>query len=53
MHADRIIVLDDGCVAGIGTHGQLLKGCEAYQEIYYSQFERPADQQSGKASMEH
>lgn len=40
MHADRIIVLDDGCIAGIGTHEQLLEGCEIYQEIYYSQFEK-------------
>ena len=41
-HADRIIVLDDGEVAGIGTHEQLLEGCAAYQEIYYSQFEKNA-----------
>ncbi len=40
MHADRIIVLDDGVVAGIGTHEQLLESCETYQEIYYSQFEK-------------
>ena len=37
-HADQIIVLDDGEVAGIGTHEQLLDSCEVYQEIYYSQF---------------
>ena len=41
-HADQIIVLDDGEVAGIGTHEQLLEGCAAYQEIYYSQFEKNA-----------
>ena len=40
MHADTIIVLDDGNVAGMGTHEELLKTCEVYQEIYYSQFER-------------
>ena len=40
MHADTIIVLDDGDVAGMGTHEELLKNCEVYQEIYYSQFER-------------
>lgn len=40
MHADRIIVLDDGNVVGIGTHQQLLESCEIYQEIYYSQFEK-------------
>lgn len=39
MHADKIIVLDDGTVAGIGTHEQLLESCEIYQEIYYSQFD--------------
>lgn len=37
-HADRIIVLDDGDVAGIGTHEELLADCEVYQEIYYSQY---------------
>lgn len=40
MHADKIIVLDDGCIAQIGTHKELLESCEIYQEIYYSQFER-------------
>ena len=40
MHADQIIVLDDGCVAAIGGHEQLLEDCEIYQEFYYSQFER-------------
>lgn len=38
MHADRIIVLDDGEVAGIGTHEELLESCEVYKEIYDSQF---------------
>lgn len=37
-HADKIIVLDDGQVCGIGTHDELLKNCEVYQEIYQSQF---------------
>lgn len=37
-HADQIIVLDDGQMAGIGTHEELLKNCEVYQEIYYSQY---------------
>lgn len=38
MHADKIIVLDDGIVTGIGTHKELLASCEVYQEIYHSQF---------------
>ena len=38
MHADQIIVMDDGTVAGIGTHEELLQSCEVYQEIYYSQY---------------
>ena len=33
-----IIVLDDGEIAGIGTHEELLSGCTVYQEIYYSQY---------------
>jgi ABC-type multidrug transport system fused ATPase/permease subunit len=37
MSADKIIVLDDGEIAGIGTHQQLLDSCEVYSEIYYSQ----------------
>ena len=39
-HADQIIVLDDGMVAGIGTHQELLENCPVYQEIHYSQFDR-------------
>lgn len=37
-HSDQIVVLDDGEVAGIGTHDELLEKCSVYQEIYYSQF---------------
>ena len=37
-HADKIIVLDDGEIAGMGTHEELLKDCTVYQEIYYSQY---------------
>jgi len=40
MQADKIIVLDDGEVAGLGTHEELLASCEVYQEIYYSQYEK-------------
>ena len=36
--ADQILVLDDGCLVGKGTHEELLESCEVYQEIYYSQF---------------
>lgn len=42
MHADMIIVLDDGEVVGTGTHDGLLKDCKVYQEIYYSQFKQEA-----------
>lgn len=38
QYADQIIVLDDGEMADIGTHDELLKRCEVYQEIYYSQY---------------
>ena len=40
MHADKIIVLDQGKMAGIGTHEELLKSCEVYQEIAHSQLSR-------------
>ena len=42
-HADKIIVLDDGEMAGIGTHDELLANCDVYREIYFSQYpeERP------------
>ena len=40
MDADQIIVLDDGKIEGIGTHEQLLSGCEVYREIYESQFKK-------------
>lgn len=42
MHADMIIVLDDGEVVGMGTHDELLNSCKVYQEIYYSQFKQEA-----------
>jgi ATP-binding cassette subfamily B protein len=40
LHADQIVVLDGGNVAGIGTHAELMKTCETYQEIVYSQLSR-------------
>lgn len=38
MHADKIIVLDDGQMVGMGTQEELLENCEVYKEIYNSQF---------------
>ena len=40
MHADKIIVLDQGRMAGIGTHDELMKSCRVYQEIAHSQLSR-------------
>ena len=41
-HADKIIVLDDGKIAGIGKHDELLNNCPVYSEIYNSQFKKEA-----------
>ena len=43
--ANQILVLDDGNLVGIGTHDELMKNCQVYQEIYYSQFpeEKPKE----------
>ena len=43
-HCDTILVVDDGKLVGSGSHEQLMKDCEVYQEIYYSQF--PKEQAS-------
>ena len=43
QHADQIIVLDDGEVAGVGNHESLLATCPVYQEIYESQFKKEAE----------
>ena len=40
QHADKIIVLEDGEVAGMGTHEQLLEACKVYREIYESQYKK-------------
>lgn len=40
MHCDKIIVLEDGVMAGIGTHDELLGSCEEYREIYDSQIKQ-------------
>ena len=37
-YADKILVLDDGMLVGIGTHDELLESCPVYQEVFYSQF---------------
>ncbi len=46
-HADKIIVLDDGEMAGVGTHEELLQSCEVYQEIYYSQYPKNSNADAG------
>ena len=40
LHADRIIVLDEGSIAGMGTHSELLESCEVYKEIVSSQWSK-------------
>ncbi len=40
IDADSIVVLDEGRIVGLGRHEQLLKDCEEYQEIYYSQMDK-------------
>lgn len=47
QHADRIVVLDDGKMVGLGTSEELLESCEVYQEIYNSQFKK---QEGGKTA---
>ncbi len=40
IDADKIIVIDDGRIAGIGSHTELMQGCDTYNEIYYSQMDK-------------
>ena len=40
MHADKIIVLDEGEAVGVGTHEELMRDCSVYREIYFSQYEK-------------
>ena len=47
QHADRIVVLDDGKIVGLGTSEEMLESCEVYQEIYNSQFKK---QEGGKTA---
>ena len=44
LHADTILVLDDGEVVGKGTHEELLASCEVYREIYYSQYAKTGEE---------
>ena len=48
LHAEQIIVLDEGKIAGIGTHEQLLKNCEVYKEIAMSQLSEEELKNAGK-----
>lgn len=43
-HADVIAVLDDGRLAGLGTHGELLENCPVYKEIYDSQYKKAGEE---------
>jgi len=53
QHADKIIVLDDGEIVGIGKHDELLETCEVYREIYDSQFKKEEnDMKSRKIQMD-
>ena len=40
LHADKIAVLDEGKMVGLGTHEELMRTCPVYREIYYSQYEQ-------------
>ena len=43
MHADKILVLDDGQLVGSGTHNELMQSCSVYREIYESQYGKDGD----------
>lgn len=47
-HADKIIVLEDGAVIGMGTHDELLKACQVYAEIHHSQYQDKEEQEKIK-----
>ena len=47
LHAEQILVPDDGKIVGLGTSEELLESCEVYQEIYNSQFKK---QEGGKTA---
>lgn len=48
QYADKILVLDDGEIVGMGTHEELLAHCSVYQETYYSQFPKDDDGKEGE-----
>lgn len=52
MHADLILVLEDGALAGIGRHEELLKRCPVYREIYASQFGGSAEPAGKEAAQD-
>ena len=45
QYADKILVLEDGKIAGLGTHKELLEDCEVYREIYDSQYQKPDEKE--------
>lgn len=47
--ADKIVVLDEGRAAGIGTHEELLKDCPVYREIYESQHKKEGGERRAEA----
>lgn len=51
QYADKILVLDDGKLAGVGAHSELLENCGVYREIYYSQFPEKAGQKGVAVSV--
>ena len=48
QQADKILVLDDGQLVGMGTHEELLENCSVYKEIYDSQFKKPGETKTQK-----
>ena len=52
QYADQILVLEDGEMAGLGTHAELMESCEIYREIYESQFEIKKNQNVAGAETE-
>ncbi len=52
MHADKILVMDDGVLVGQGTHEELLQTCVVYKEIYDSQFKKEKKAASGSPQPE-